>query len=102
MSFLIMYVTHPSKDVAKSIVDKLLHERLIACANLLPMESMYWWQGKISKDDEYVTILKTKIELKNRVEQRLAEIHPYDVPCIVSWEVSANKEYEDWIDAETQ
>jgi periplasmic divalent cation tolerance protein len=40
------YITNPSKEEAKRIAKHLLDKRIIACANIFPIESMYWWDGK--------------------------------------------------------
>ncbi|NBO19039.1 MAG: divalent-cation tolerance protein CutA, partial [Proteobacteria bacterium] len=41
-----VYSTFPNKEEALSVCGKLLEERLIACANLLPeMTAVYRWQG---------------------------------------------------------
>lgn len=97
MSFMMIYVTHPNEECAKRISDSLIEEKLIACANILPIKSCYWWQGKIEKDDEIVTILKSDPEHWGLLKSRIKELHPYDVPCIIYWEVEANEEYEDWV-----
>lgn len=58
---------------------------------------MYWWNGNIENDDEYVSIVKTIPELWEVLQKEIKEIHPYDVPCIMKLEAEANVEYEKWI-----
>jgi periplasmic divalent cation tolerance protein len=101
MAFISIYVTHPNLKTAKSITKSLMHERLIACANFFPIQSTYWWDGKIENTKEYVSILKTKTENWNKVKTAISKIHPYKTPCIIKMEVSANKEYETWINQES-
>jgi periplasmic divalent cation tolerance protein len=53
----VVYVTTPSVEVAESVAKKLLERRQIACANIIPkVTSMYWWDGKINKDDEQLMV----------------------------------------------
>ncbi len=102
MSFLAIYITNPSKETAQSVADELIGQKLVACANIFPIESMYWWKGNIEKEGEYVALVKTRIELWQAVCARVEEVHPYDTPCIMKWEVEANNKYETWIRESTR
>ncbi len=93
----IFYVTHPDADCAKRITSALLEQRLIACANIFPMESAYWWEGALAQEGEWVSILKTLPNLEQAVEQAVMALHPYQTPCIVRWEARANAAYEQWV-----
>lgn len=95
--FLLIYVTHPDRDCAQRITDALLNDKLIACANVFPIESAYWWQGNIEREGEIVSLVKTIPAHWERLVARVTELHPYDVPCILQMEVTANADYEQWI-----
>ena len=98
MALGLLYVTHQSEDDAKKICKSLLDEKLIACANFFPITSVYQWDKEIVNDSEVVSLIKfnkTKIE---EIEKRIEELHPYDIPCILRIPVSANKEFEKWVD----
>ncbi|MEM1219931.1 MAG: divalent-cation tolerance protein CutA [Bacteroidota bacterium] len=97
MAFLCFYVTHPNAETAQKISRNLIDRKLVACANQFSMESAYWWQGAVAREGEIVTMLKTVPENKKAVEVAIVELHPYEVPCIMSWEVEANTPYENWI-----
>ncbi len=98
MPFFLLYVTHPSKPEAIRITADLLNAHLITCANFFPIESMYWWEGRLTKNDEIVTIYKTRTENVEKVQKKIEELHKYEVPCIIRLaEVSANESYEKWI-----
>ncbi len=101
MAFLLLYVTHASEEEARRVAREMLEARLVACANIYPMESMYWWQGAIEQGLEWVSILKTSLERWEALEEALIRTHPYQTPCIIKMEVSANQAYEDWIRAQT-
>ena len=101
MSFLIIYVTHPSKPEAVRITADLLNARLIACANYFPIESTYWWDGRLTHADEIVTLYKTTHENADAVRNMIESSHKYEVPCIMKLAtVEANAPYENWIQAE--
>lgn len=97
MAFIVFYITHPSQKHAQRISDELISKRYVACTNIYPMSSEYRWQGKVEKDEEWVSICKTSYDNIDNVEKLVGELHDYDVPCISHWEASANTEYEKWI-----
>ncbi|EKE26935.1 MAG: periplasmic divalent cation tolerance protein (CutA) [uncultured bacterium (gcode 4)] len=97
MSFIAVYVTHPSNEEAKKICDILLNKKLIACYNLFPVENAYWWNGNIENSSETVSILKTAKWNWGKLKNEIKVIHSYKIPCIMKIEVEANEEYESWI-----
>ena len=102
MGFVIIYITHQNEDEAKKVTTHLLDRRLIACANLFPIQSSYWWEGKIAAEAEVVSIVKTRSQNWEKVKAEVKKVHPYKVPCIMKLDVQADEEYEAWIHAETQ
>lgn len=97
MGFIIIYVTYPNESEADRISNHLITNKLVACANIFPISSAYWWQGDIQRENEWVSIVKTTPENWEIVKTAVEEIHPYDVPCIMKMEVEANAAYENWI-----
>ncbi len=95
--FLLIYITNPSKEAAQKLCDHLLEQKLIACANVFPIESAYWWQGSIAREGEYVSIVKTSPNHWEAVKTAVEKVHSYEVPCILKIEVEANEAYEQWI-----
>lgn len=80
----LLYVTCPDAVVAEALARTLLAERRIACANLLPgMRSFYRWEGELQAADEVVVLLKTISAQVPATMVRIAELHPYQTPCIV-------------------
>ncbi len=103
MTAAIGYVTAPSRDDALRIGRTLVAERLAACANVLDgMTSVYQWQGAVEEADEAVLILKTRMELVERMTARVKQLHSYQCPCVVAWPIVAgNADYLQWISRET-
>lgn len=101
MSFIAIYVTHKDITEAKKISNYLLDKKLIACYNLFPIESSYWWNWNISNSNEIVSLLKTKKSNWDILKKEIINIHPYTTPCIMKYEVEANEDYEKWIENET-
>lgn len=98
-----VYMTVPTMDVARQIGRVLIDERLAACVNILPeMESMYQWDGLVQQEQEVVLVAKTRDVLMEDLTQRVVSLHPYEVPCIVSWPiVQGFAPFLRWIEAKT-
>lgn len=99
---LLFYVTHPNQEHADKLAQQLLDEKLIACANLFPMTSVYTWNGQACRDEEIASVYKTSIKYADKVEQRIAALHEYDVPCILRSIVTANAAYAQWVEEQIQ
>jgi periplasmic divalent cation tolerance protein len=97
MKIIFVYTDYPDEKTAKNIGDILLKEKLIACYNLFPIKSGYFWQGKKEEGEEFVGIFKTTKENWSKLKRRIKEIHPYEIPCILKFEVEANREYYQWV-----
>ena len=102
MSFIILYITNPSKEVAEKVANHLLEKRLVACVNIFPIESMYWWKDKIEKAEEFVIIAKTLEEKYEQVKKEIRKIYHYEIPCIIKISADINKDYLKWVDEEVK
>ncbi len=97
--FVFVYVTCESFDEARKIARHLLEKRLIACANIFPVRSLFWWEGKIEECNEFVIIMKTKAEKFKELREEVKKVHSYSVPCICAFVVEeGNREFLDWIE----
>src|SRR5271156_4267611 len=78
-------VTTGSEDQAVSIARALVGERLAACVNIVgPARSIYRWRDAVEDDREYLLIIKTRATLYIKVETRIREMHPYEVPEVLA------------------
>lgn len=96
------YITNPSKEEARRIARHLLENRLIACANIFPIDSMYWWEGKITEGSEYVLIAKSSEKNSAALENAVKKIHPYTVPVIIKIPASSNDVFSEWLKREVK
>ena len=99
-----LIITTCEEDKAEEIAGYLLKEKLVACVNIVgPVKSKYWWEGKIEAGNECMLFIKTGDELVPLVRRKLKEIHPYQVPEIISLEVGeVNSEYLAWVEKVTE
>ena len=96
----LLYVISKDKKEAEKISMHLLKKRLIACANIFPIKSMYWWKRKIVNSAEYAVLAKTNNKNYKKAVDEIKKIHSYEIPCILRFDAKANKEYEDWANKE--
>ena len=101
--FRMILVTAPHKD-AEKLAKRLLEERLVACANLIPnVKSFFWWQGKLDNAKEVVIVFKAPKKNIKHLMKRIADLHPYDVPEIIVLNVEdAWKPYAKWVRKEAK
>lgn len=93
-----------SAPEARAIAQQLVIDRYAACCNLLPqVESVYWWEGQVTTDQEVLMIFKVPSQGVSALMARLKEIHPYQVPEMLSIEVASGFEpYLAWVSRETR
>jgi periplasmic divalent cation tolerance protein len=97
--FLLVLVTVPDADTGARIGRALVEERLAACVNVLPgVRSLYTWQGKLCDEAEALCVVKTRRALYAPLRERVAALHPYEVPEIVGVPLAeGNAPYLTWI-----
>lgn len=98
-----VYITCKDMQEAKLIAGHLLEKRLIACANIFPVRSMYRWQGKVIDEPEVSMLCKAKKESFERIKEEVRQLHSYEIPCIVAlpWHASED-EFRKWVEEETK
>ncbi len=75
----------PDASVAGTIAQALVDARLAACVNVLgACRSVYRWQGAVETANEITLLVKTTRARHDECVRRLAALHPYDVPEIVT------------------
>src|SRR3989338_6213997 len=69
---------------AKLIATHLMEKRLIACANIFPVTSMFRWAGKVTSEPEVAMLCKAVKENFGRIKEETRQLHSYEIPCIVA------------------
>jgi periplasmic divalent cation tolerance protein len=95
--------TLDDKQKLEQICRVLVEKRLAACAQISgPIKSIYWWNGVLEETEEWMGIMKTTSDLYDEVEKEIVNLHPYEVPEIVSSGISfILPAYRQWIKNET-
>ena len=94
----ITYITAPA-EVAERIANTLVEEKLAACVNIVDrVTSIYRWEGQVERATEALLIVKGMAAQTDALIERVREIHPYEVPEVISFDITAgNQDYLDWL-----
>ena len=98
----VITTTFASQEQAAPVLRKLVEERLVACAHLNRISSHYRWESNVVCEEEWRASLKTSSAVCDAAISRLCDLHPYEVPMILSREEDASEEYGAWVVAETE
>ena len=93
----IAHTTTSSKEEAIKIARELVENRLAACVNIHPIDSVYSWEGKIEEDKEFALSIKTTTSKVQVVTDYIRKMHSYELPAIISWKITGEAEYLKWI-----
>lgn len=94
----VIFSNFASQESAKKVAKQLMDENLATCANIMASHyAIYPWDDQIQEEEETATLFKTPIEKREALVERLREIHPYDLPPIISYEAEATEDYVKWL-----
>ncbi|HUG45165.1 MAG TPA: divalent-cation tolerance protein CutA [Sphingomicrobium sp.] len=100
MTTVSVYAVFADAEEAERIGRIVVGERLAACINIFsPCRSIYRWQERIETAREVPAILKTNSAQADRLIDRIAALHSYDLPCIAVWPVEKLLAgYGEWVE----
>ena len=101
MSALVVVTTVGTEEEANRLARELVARRHSCCVNILPIQrSVYRWQGEINEDSEFMLLVKTLEEEYEKVEAAIQELHSYELPEILAFNVRRGEEgFLHWITA---
>lgn len=99
MRAIVVVTTVGTEEQAYTIAREIVARRQAACVNILPgVRSIYRWKGKICKDGELLLIIKTMEGEFEAVAATIRELHSYELPEILSFNVAHGEQgFLDWI-----
>ncbi|CAD5962862.1 divalent-cation tolerance protein CutA [Planktothrix agardhii] len=101
--YTVVFVTASSRLEAEKIAQVLVEEKLAACVSLMPIHSIYTWESKLCRADEWQLIIKTDLRKFEPLTIRVKQLHSYEVPEVIALPiVNGLVGYLDWIAAQTQ
>lgn len=82
---------------AEVLARELLERRLVACVSLLPVHSLYRWQGRLERSAEVKLLLKTAPAQLEALRAVLLERHSYQTPEWIVLQGSSAGAYGLWL-----
>jgi periplasmic divalent cation tolerance protein len=100
---LLVLCTFPSQDSAGEIANALVGEGLAACVSMVrEVRSIYRWNNEIVNNTEVLCLIKTQKACHDDLLRRISELHPYDVPELVTLSPEhVNERYLSWVVGQT-
>ncbi|NET47836.1 MAG: divalent-cation tolerance protein CutA, partial [Merismopedia sp. SIO2A8] len=90
--------TASSQEEAGAIAHALVSRKLAACVSIMPIQSVYSWQGDIQTDQEWQLLIKTTLDCWQALETAINELHSYEVPELIALPiVQGSSAYLNWL-----
>jgi periplasmic divalent cation tolerance protein len=101
MMIKLIYITVPDKALASGVAKILVQEKLAACVNILgPLESFYMWENELTQGNEVLLLAKTNVNLEADLIKRVKELHPFECPCIISFDIhNGEPNFLEWVNS---
>ena len=98
---LVVLTTVGSRDEAERLAGSLVERRVAACVQVLAgVESVYWWEGRVARDTEWLLLCKTTHDRYPDLERAIRALHSYETPEIIALPVTAGSApYLEWLTA---
>ena len=98
----LVMTTVDSATAADALAAHLVEARLAACIQIVPVRSVYRWDGEVKRDAEWLLLIKTTAPF-GEVEAALQAQHPYELPEIVQVPIDAGSaDYLQWLREQTR
>ncbi len=103
MSIVSVYAVFANAQEAEKIGRATVEARLAACVNILgPIQSIYRWEGDVKSGEEVGAIFKTTHDNADALMTRIAGLHSYENPCVVTWPIDkVLASYAEWVELST-
>ena len=89
MGALVVVTTVGTEEEANQLAEELVARRHSSCVNIIPVHrSVYRWKGKVCDDREFLLVIKTLEAEYEAVEATIQELHSYELPEILAFQVS--------------
>jgi periplasmic divalent cation tolerance protein len=96
-------VTAPDAEWLTEFARELVSDHVCASAHILPMRTIYRWQGRMHDKPETRAAFHTQISRVPEIVERVKAVHPYEVPAVAALPlVGGSPAYLEWVVQETR
>ena len=97
-SLVVVTTTLPDQTGALELARALVEARLAACVHVIPITSVYRWEGRLEEQAEWACHIKTTVERAPELYAQIRSLHPYQVPEILTLAVrEGDPGYLGWV-----
>jgi periplasmic divalent cation tolerance protein len=91
--------TTDSREEASEIATALVERRLAACVQVVgPIRSTFRWEERVQEAEEFLLLCKMAGERLDEATALIEELHSYDVPEVLAFEVAGgSRSYLEWV-----
>lgn len=101
--FIVIITTCGTAEHAAQLARGLVEARLAACVQTAPIQSTYWWEGKVERSEEVQLWIKAKSSDYSEIERWIRAKHSYENPEVIAVPVVEGSQlYLGWIEGETR
>lgn len=94
----LVLVTYPVDNDYRAWCKSIIERKLAACVNIVKVDSIYRFKGKIEESEEVLLIFKTKRETAKLLKEVIMKEHPYEVPEFLELQITdVNEPYLNWV-----
>lgn len=95
-SLVLALTTEANLSLAEKLATALLERRLVACVSLLPIVSLYRWEGRLTRSEEVQLLLKTRASCLPSLYDAVMALHSYDTPEWITLAAQTRGGYGHW------
>lgn len=101
---IVVFNTCGSADEAERLARSLVEKRLAACVNVIaPVTSFYRWEGAVTRDQEWLLVIKSSRPLFDSLRAAIEAAHSYQLPELIALPVvEGSSSYLGWIERELE
>jgi len=94
----LILTTTSDLQIAEKITSVLLESNLAACIQIDDVKSYFRWDGRVNLETEYRLVIKTKSSNYSEIENKILEIHNYELPQIIKINIDSGfQKYLEWV-----
>ncbi|HEX9664282.1 MAG TPA: divalent cation tolerance protein CutA [Patescibacteria group bacterium] len=90
-------VTCKNTAEARKIARQLLTNKLVACANFWPVNSIFTWHGKQVNGREVLLVCKTESRHARRAKLLIQDLHSYELPTLTVSNITTTPAVTRWV-----
>ena len=85
----IVLTTTATKHDARELASQLLEEGLMACAQIIPIDTVFRRDGEVTTEGEFLVLIKTREDLYPELERHVVKEYDHNNPEVFALPLTA-------------